>query len=119
MQSDLRAFMNMVARQRPRLKIRMSESEIEEIGVQFASMKRAYRKEPGFRNAVDACDVIKSDFVAGWAAGGAADRFGAVREFCGSLASVFPNTATVELDFSIIGSEKDMYRKRLTDFSLE
>ena len=119
MQIDLRAFMNMVARQRPRLKIRMSESEIEEIGVQFASMKRAYREEPGFRNAVDACDDIKSDLVAGWAAGGAADRFGAVREFCGSLASVFPNTATVESDFSIIGWEKDVYRKRLTDFSLE
>lgn len=60
----------MVARQRPRLKIRMSESEIEKFGVQFTSMKRAYREEPGFRNAENACDDIKSDFVAGWVAGG-------------------------------------------------
>ena len=76
MQIDLRAFMNIVARQR--------------------------RQDPGFRNAVDGCDDIKSDFVAGWAAGGAANRFGTVREFCGSLASVFPKTATVESDLSVI-----------------
>lgn len=63
--------------------------------MQFASMRRECREEQGFRNAVDACDDIKSDFVAGWVAGGAANRFGAVREFCGILASVFPNNAMV------------------------
>jgi hypothetical protein len=32
---------------------------------------------------------------------------------------VFPNTATVELDFSIIGWEKNDNRVDLTDFSLD
>eukprot|EP00171_Calliarthron_tuberculosum_P001790 IDg1790t1 len=39
--------------------------------------------------------------------------------FCGGLALAFPNTATVESDFSVIGVEKNDYRKSLTDFSLE
>ncbi|KAE9035960.1 hypothetical protein PR001_g4675 [Phytophthora rubi] len=34
--------------------------------------------------------------------GGAGKRFPHLAVFCGTLASVFPNTATVESDFSII-----------------
>lgn len=37
---------------------------------------------------------------------------------CG-LASVLPNTATVEADFSMINYERDWYRSALTSFSLE
>ena len=32
---------------------------------------------------------------------------------------MFPNTASVESDFSLIGVEKTVYRQSLTDFSLE
>ena len=32
---------------------------------------------------------------------------------------MFPNTASVKSDFSILGWEKDEYRKSLTDLSLE
>jgi hypothetical protein len=32
---------------------------------------------------------------------------------------IFPGTATVESDFSVIGWEKDIYRSARTDFSLE
>ena len=32
---------------------------------------------------------------------------------------VFPNTTTIESDFSILGWEKDEYRKSLTDLSLD
>ena len=39
--------------------------------------------------------------------------------FCGGLATLFPGTATVESDFSIVNYEKDRYRAKLTDFSLE
>jgi hypothetical protein len=35
------------------------------------------------------------------------------------MASIFPNTSTVEADFSVIGWEKNEYRHCLTDFSLE
>ena len=46
-------------------------------------------------------------------------KFDVLRDFCGGIATVFPNTATVESDFSILGGEKDEYRKSLTDLSLE
>ena len=58
-----------------------------------------------------------TSFEKGWAP--ANGRFHTLRDFCGGLASVFPNTATVEADFSVIGWEKNVYRKSLTDFSLE
>jgi hypothetical protein len=63
--------------------------------------------------------TIDTDFSAGWSSGGAGERFPTLRQFCGDLASTFPNTATVESDFSVIGWEKDEFRKCLTDFSLE
>lgn len=109
----------MMARQKPCLEIEMSSLKIEEIGGQYASMKRACREKPSFTNTVHGCDDIKADFAIGWVSGGAADCFGALREFCGSLASVLSNTSMVESDFPIIGWEKDVYRKGLTDFSLE
>jgi hypothetical protein len=42
-----------------------------------------------------------------------------LRHFCGALATVFPNTYTVESDFCIIGWERNEYWQSLTDFSLE
>ncbi|KAI9909699.1 hypothetical protein PsorP6_014648 [Peronosclerospora sorghi] len=39
--------------------------------------------------------------------------------FLSGLATMFPNNATVEADFSLIGYEKDEYRNSLTEFSLE
>ena len=46
-------------------------------------------------------------------------EFTVLRDFCGGIASVFPNTATVESDFSILGWEADEYRRSLTNLSLE
>lgn len=62
---DLRAFMNMVARQRPGLKRLLSNSEVQEIGVQCATLLRPYRENRSFRHVVNACFDFKSDFVAG------------------------------------------------------
>jgi len=42
-----------------------------------------------------------------------------LKDFCGGIATVFPNTATVEADFSNISWEKDDFRKSLTYLSLE
>ena len=80
-------------------------------------MLRAYREEPPFKAAVDKCSDARTDFDAGWAHLDA--RFPALQAFCGGLASIFPNTSTVESDFSVIGWENDEYRQSLTDFSLE
>ena len=46
-------------------------------------------------------------------------EFTVLRDFCGGIASVFPNTATVESDFSILGWEADEYRRSLTNLSLQ
>lgn len=40
-------------------------------------------------------------------------------EFVGGLACLFPNTATVESDFSILKWEKDIHRSNITPISLQ
>ena len=42
-----------------------------------------------------------------------------VESFVGGLATIFPNTAVVESDFSILGWEIDEYSKVLTDLTSE
>ena len=59
-----------------------------------------------------------SSFVEAWAPFDD-NQFALLKRFFGGLASVFPGTATVESDFSLINWEKDDYRASLTDFSLE
>jgi hypothetical protein len=46
-------------------------------------------------------------------------RFSMITELYGVLATVFPGTATVESDFSIVNWEKSDYRSALTDLSLK
>ena len=69
-----------------------------------------------FQEALRTCND-ETAFTEGWMVTGG--RFKYLRTFCGELASAFPNTATVESDFSVLGWEKDVYRTSLTDFSLE
>eukprot|EP00171_Calliarthron_tuberculosum_P001426 IDg1426t1 len=63
------------------------------------------------------CSDASTGFDEGWRL--CQGRFGTLRQFAGGLASIFPNTATVESDFSVIGTENNVYRQSLTDFSLE
>jgi hypothetical protein len=42
-----------------------------------------------------------------------------LRAFCGSLATVFPNTTAVESDFSILKWEMDEFHTALMHLSLE
>jgi len=58
-----------------------------------------------------------TSFETGWAL--VEGRFEVLRDFCGGIATVFANTASVESDFSIINWEKDLYQLSLTDLSLE
>ena len=57
-------------------------------------------------------------FIDGWICIGSG-RFEKLKEFCGGLGTVFPGTATVESDFSIVNIEKNDYRTALTDLALE
>jgi hypothetical protein len=56
-------------------------------------------------------------FTDGWEA--LRHRFPKLRQFCGSITTVFPGTSTVESDFSILNWEYDEFRSSLTEFSLE
>ncbi|CAK9263072.1 unnamed protein product [Sphagnum jensenii] len=61
----------------------------------------------------------QTDFSDAWKTPSIKDRFPELMEFCGGLASPFPNTATVESDFSVLKWEKDLHRSNITPFSLE
>jgi hypothetical protein len=67
-----------------------------------------------FRDENASFDHRLDTFDSMWLIEGAGTRFPHVLAFCGALASVFSNTATVESDFSII-----VCGKCLTDLSLE
>ncbi len=53
----------------------------------------------------DAWDVVKG-------------RFSGLREFCGGLATTFPNTAAVESNFSMVKWEENDIRTSLTSLAL-
>lgn len=91
--------------------------QIDHIETDHRELLQAYRNEPPFKKAVDACSDAKTGFSEAWDL--CLGRFRYLRHFVGGLASMFPNTATVESDFSLIGFEKNVYRQSLTDFSLE
>jgi len=78
----------------------------------------AYRNEPALKSAIDAyARVDIKSFETAWEV--VDGRFEILRDFCGGIAAVFANTASVESDFSILGWERDEYRLSLTDLSLE
>lgn len=112
------AFSAVVSRQKERLlRAKWTEGSIALIEDEHRELLRAYRDEPAFREVLDRRGVSTAVYDDLWA--DCRVRFPQLQEFCGGLAAVFPNTATVEADFSIINYEKDEYRKSLTDFSLE
>ena len=96
-----------------------NERTIAEIEIQHRQLSIAYRQEPALKSALDKYseEVSIKSFDTAWAI--VEGRFEILRDFCGGIATVFPNTASVESDFSILGWEKDRYRLSITDLSLE
>jgi hypothetical protein len=93
---DMRSFCFFIAEHKPRLKLRMSASKVNESGVEFSCLLRAYREETDFKVMVDSCTNVVTYLATGWSCGGAGERFPDLRQFCGDLPSTFPNTATVD-----------------------
>ncbi|KAL3658791.1 hypothetical protein V7S43_016159 [Phytophthora oleae] len=116
-QMKIPAFNKLLQLHKPRLAIRLSPSEIHKIDQDFVQLKDKYRTDEGIRNSIDSANDESTSFECGWELLGA--EFPWLQQFAGDLASTFPNTASVESDFSIMGWEKDEYRQSLTDFSLE
>ena len=64
------------------------------------------------------CDT-NTPFKDAWALPSIEGKLDDLVEFAGGYASVFPNTATVEADFSDLKYEKDIWRKSLSNLSLQ
>ena len=110
-------FNVIVAEQTRQLLCLKTETELEIIQEEHRELISAYRSEEPLRDAIKSSTSTAS-FIDGWKCIGSG-RFEKLKEFCGGLGTVFPGTATVESDFSIVNYEKNDYRTALTDLSLE
>ena len=92
---------------------------MEQISQEFCAFQCAFHEKEEFEDAIKLTenDAVSMDFKLLCLPTN--NRFPWLQSFCIGLASAFPNTATVESDFSIIGWEKSDDRHDLTDFSLE
>ena len=112
-----RQFTSIVVEHLDRLKQFWGEEAVDTLERQHQYLLIEYQRDTTLQSAFDNCDGHTS-FETGWSIVDT-KKFNVLRDFCGGMASIFPNTATVESDFSILGWEKDEYRKSLTDLSLE
>jgi len=94
-----------------------SESQIDDLESQHRDLRFKYQESPTLAEAIDTCDDTTS-FKTAWSIVGSG-RFDVLKDFCGGIATVFADTATVEADLSNISWEKDDFRKSLTDLSVE
>jgi hypothetical protein len=101
---------------RTQLKKFWSPSEIEEVESDHRSLWKTYKDEASLRETIDAHENSLM-FNDAWDS--MKGRFPALRCFSSSLATSFPNTTSVESDFSILKWEKNPSRKSLTNLSLE
>jgi hypothetical protein len=70
-----------------------------------------YRNNNNMRNVIDKHDV-NTLFNDAW---DCVPRFKRLRAFCGGLVTIFPNTMSIENDFSILKWELDVFRIALID----
>ncbi len=98
------------------IKANWDEDAIYEIEQQHRDFVKAYKYEPPVKTILDQHDH-KTKFNDAWEALGI--RFATLRMFCGGLATLFPNSTSVESDFSVLKWEKDPYCDNLLDLSLE
>jgi len=96
----------------------LTQNSIDLIVDQHKKLLNAVSKEPRLQTAL-ARHSEQTNFSDTWKTPSIKDRFPELMEFCGGLASAFPNTATVESDFSVLKWEKDLHRSNITPFSLE
>ncbi|KAH6587214.1 hypothetical protein BASA50_001347 [Batrachochytrium salamandrivorans] len=99
--SDMRTLVRQLDVHNPCLKRCFSNEKIQMIDNNYAEFIRAIRMEPELKAALNAMTNTAISFEDAWSVVGS--RFCMLKEFCGGLATVFPNTATVESDFSRLG----------------
>ncbi len=100
------------------LSVSLTQNSIDLIVDQHKKLLNAVSKEPRLQTAL-ARHSEQTDFSNAWKTPSIKDRFPELMEFCGGLASPFPNTTTIESDFLVLKWEKDLQRLNITPFSLE
>ena len=109
-------FNGIISQQGTRYQSFYSYRDLENIQAEHKELLSSHRNEKALKDSISDGKHLTS-FEDGWECVGA--RFGKLKEFCGGLATVFPGTATVESDFSVLNWEKNDHRVNLTDLSLE
>jgi len=71
-----------------------TEDDITQIEADHRDLREEYMRGEELTRSLDLCSDEKTGFDEGW--GLVEGRFGTLKRFCGGLATVFPNTATVE-----------------------
>jgi hypothetical protein len=93
-----------------------SSAHIDLITDEHKALIHAHKCEPVLKDGINSLSNSLS-FKDGWSLFGA--RFPNLMEYCGVVAMFFPGTSIVESDFFIMRWEKDLFRKRLSNFRLE
>ena len=115
-----RELIELVEQQHARISVTWNAKRIEKICSKQRALKLRYEKQSRFKSLLSRpCDPVTSNFDEAWGVEGIASEYPNLCEFAGGLASIFPNTASVESDFSVLKWEKDEFRHSLSDFSLE
>lgn len=117
--ASLSSLADTIGTHRPRLIEHFGEAGIYRIGQEFKELQRAVKCDESVSKAIASFDHRLAGFGDMWRLGAAASRYPTLIEYCGGMASVFANTATVEADFSVVGCEKNDKRTSMTDVSLE
>lgn len=100
---------------RSHLEKHWSQEMIDNVENEHRELLAVYARKPNVKTALDKHDE-KTFFNDAW--NSLKGRFAHLRQFCGGLATAFPNTASVESDFSIVKWEHDSSRTSLTSLSL-
>ncbi len=107
-----RDFCVYLQRHRERLDYTFSNEEIENIGRQHKALCDSYRRQPNVKSSIDNFDDSAA-YRDAWI--GLHNTYLLLEKFVGGLATIFPDTSTVESDFSVVKYEKNKNRMSLTD----
>ncbi|KAI0565239.1 Arginyl-tRNA--protein transferase 1 [Gracilaria domingensis] len=111
-----KVFNNMVRKQRNRLRLHSKRNIEKVVPNEFAQFRKYVSSTENWATQIAASKQYK-EFDNAWR--GFRAKYKELHRFAAGLATIFPGTATVEADFSVIKWEKDEYLQALTDVSLE
>lgn len=100
---------------RDQLKEHWADEDIDKIEEDHKALVRALKEEPAFKSRLDK-HCMKTMFSKAWDDCGG--RFKSLRSFASGLATAFPNTTSVEGDFSILNWEHNDNRTDLSNLSI-